>query len=70
MKPNMKDAPPWAKWLLYSDGLWWWCEKKPLRKSKLLMSCMKTPYSIPKTGLIEIAETEVVLMASVERIVK
>lgn len=30
MKPDWKDAPPWARWLaMDEDGEWFWYEKEP-----------------------------------------
>lgn len=30
MKPDWKDAPPWAQWLaMDSDGEWHWFEEEP-----------------------------------------
>jgi hypothetical protein len=33
MKPNWKDAPPWANYLaMDEDGCWYWYNNKPSRK--------------------------------------
>jgi len=30
MKPNWKDAPPWADYLaMDANGAWWWYERRP-----------------------------------------
>jgi len=32
MKPEWKDAPPWAKWLaMDNNGDWWWYENEPVK---------------------------------------
>lgn len=29
MKPDWKDAPPWAQWLTYDADGWYWWEREP-----------------------------------------
>jgi len=40
MKPDWKDAPPWAQWLaMDADGEWYWYEKEPGKRISMFGSC-------------------------------
>jgi hypothetical protein len=45
-RPQWKDAPDWANWLVLSMDTYWWTEKKP----KMEIEMLTRRYYLPKTG--------------------